>query len=43
MIKNFLFWLFFCAVVYAHYTMYVEAEEVNAEGVYEKFLIYKVY
>ncbi len=33
-----LFWIWFCAVVYTHYTMYVQAEEVTATGTYAQYL-----
>ena len=33
-----LFWIWFCAVVYTHYTMYVQAEEVAPEIVYAQYL-----
>jgi sulfur-oxidizing protein SoxY len=38
MIKELFFWLFACAVVYSHYTMYVQADEVDAEGIYAQYL-----
>ena len=38
MIKGLFFWLFACAVVYSHYTAYVQAEEVDAEGIYAQYL-----
>ena len=33
-----LFWIWLCAVVYAHFTVYVQAEEVTATGTYAQYL-----